>query len=161
MPKKVYLFSGTILDNLRLANPYVTELDAMRAIELAGMGEELKNFNFGLHHQVIQNGANLSSGQRRKLAFARLFVCKPDAIFLDEASSALDISAEEEVFRNIRQYFPQQTIVSVAHRIYTVRAADSIVVLEKGKIAEQGNHDELVALNGLYRKFVSTYLEQQ
>jgi len=159
VPQEVYLFSGTIRENMLMANPDASDDEIYAALKLADMQDYIEQCYAGLDQLLIQNGANLSHGQRRKLAFARLFISRADIVILDEASSALDIETERRILSHLKSHFPRQTIISVAHRLYTVKNADKIVVLDNGKIVEQGKHEELMAGKGFYFTFVTTYLD--
>ena len=100
----------------------------------------------------------MSGGQRLKVAFARLFLANPDVVILDEASSALDVEAERRIMTNLRRFFLNKTVISIAHRLHTVRQADRILVLDQGRIVEQGNHDTLIAHRGLYYTLMQHYV---
>ncbi|HNP48248.1 MAG TPA: ATP-binding cassette domain-containing protein, partial [Bacteroidia bacterium] len=104
-------------------------------------------------------GGNLSGGQKLKIGFARLFLSNPDVIILDEASSMLDIESETVIMNNIRTHFKGKTIISIAHRLNTLKNADRVWVLEKGEIIEDGHHNELIKNQGLYYKFMKTYVD--
>ncbi len=104
-------------------------------------------------------GRNLSGGQKLKIGFARLFLSNPDVVILDEASSMLDIESEKKIINNVKMHFKGKTIISIAHRINTLKSADRILVIDGGTIAEDGPHDELLQKMGLYHQFVNTYID--
>jgi len=104
-------------------------------------------------------GSNLSGGQRLKIGFARLFLSNPDIIILDEASSSLDLESEKKIMENIKKHFTGKTIISIAHRMQTLRNADRIWVIDNGTIVEDGHHSVLIEQDGLYRQFMNTYVD--
>ena len=106
-------------------------------------------------------GGNLSGGQVLKIGFARLFVTgdQPDVIILDEASSALDVETEKRILENIYSQYEGKTIISIAHRLHTLKNADRILVFDEGTIAEQGKHADLLAQGGIYYDFMKTYVD--
>lgn len=159
LPQDVYVFSGTIRENILYANPAATMDEVVEATDAAGLHDYVRSLYLGYNHKVGEGGSNLSGGQKLKLAFARLFLQNPEIIILDEASSALDVEAEQLIMQNLYARFRGKTILSIAHRLHTVRNADRIVVMDGGKIAEQGTHTSLLLNRGLYYQFTQTYLD--
>lgn len=158
IPQDVFLFDGTIKENILFGNPEASVDDVIEAAKLADIYDFIKDQYLGFNLKVGENGVKLSGGQQLKIAFARLFVSNPDIIILDEASSALDIATEKKIMENVRKKFPDKTILSIAHRIHTLKSSDMIIVIEDGTVAEKGTHDELMGMKGVYHEFTSTYL---
>lgn len=158
IPQDVFIFDGTIRENILYGNLSATDGDILRAIEQADFIDYVRSQYLGLNTRIGDNGIKLSGGEQLKLAFARLFVSNPELIILDEASSALDVETEHKIMNNIKTHFKGKTIISVAHRLYTLKEADSILVMEKGKVVESGSHEELIVAKGLYYNFINTYL---
>ncbi len=157
-PQEVYIFNGTIRENILYANPQASNEEIIEACKLADFHEFIKNNFLGYNQKVGDEGANLSGGETLKLAFARLFVCNPDVIILDEASSELDIETERIILTNVMEKFANKIIISIAHRINTLRNYDRIVVMDQGEVAECGHHEELLKKEGLYHQLINTYV---
>lgn len=159
LPQEVYLFNGTIADNIRLANPAASNEDVIRAAKNADLHDFVRSLYLGYNQKIGESGSNLSGGQRLKVAFARLFLSDPDVIILDEASSALDVISEQKIVTNIYEHFRSKTVISIAHRLTTLQHVDRIIVLDEGRISEEGSHGELLEKQGAYYKFIRTYVE--
>lgn len=158
IPQEVYAFDGTLRENILYGNIEATEEQLFDALEKADLLEFVKSQYLGLNLKIGENGIKLSGGEQLKLAFARLFVSNPELIILDEASSALDVETEQKIMGHIRTHFQGKTIISIAHRLHTLRDADQIIVLDKGKLMEQGKHEDLMASQQLYYQFIKTYV---
>lgn len=159
VPQDVYLFNGTIRDNIAYANPSATTEDIIRAAKKAELHDFVSTLYLGYNHKIGESGSNLSGGQKLKIAFARLFLSNPDIIILDEASSALDVVAEQTIMRNIYEHFRGKTVISIAHRLSTLQHVHRIIVMDEGGVKEQGTHGELLELQGEYYKFIKTYVD--
>ncbi len=153
------LFSGSVADNIRLCKPQASEEDIRHAAQLAGALEFIEGLPHGFNQPVGENnqpvgekGAALSGGQRQRIALARALLVDPRILLLDEATSALDYNSEAAIMSNMDEICRGRTVISIAHRLNTIRHADNIFVLDKGQVAESGTHDELVAQQGLYAK---------
>lgn len=158
VPQEVFLFNGTIKENIQYGNPKASTEEIIEAAKAADLHAFVESLYLGYNTMVGDSGSNMSGGQRLKIALARLLVSNPEIIILDEASSSLDVETEKKVMESIKSKFRGKTIISIAHRINTLQTADKILVLDDGKLIEQGNHKELMDLNGMYKKFIDTYI---
>ena len=159
LPQDLYLFDDTIKENIRYGNPKATNEEVIEAAKLADIHEFVVDQYLGYNLRVGLNGRNLSGGQKLKIGFARLFVSNPDIIILDEASSALDLGAEAKIMNNLLRKFEGKTIITIAHRIHTIKKADKILVLDKGRLEACGRHEMLIDQNETYQKFVTNYIQ--
>lgn len=159
VPQDIYIFGGTIKENIMYANPDAEMKAVVQATTLACFDRFVHDNYLGYNYMVGESGSNLSGGQRLRLAFARLFMADPEVIILDEATSVLDVESEKIIMQNVRQRFPGKTIISIAHRMSTVKDADLILVIDEGRIIEQGDHETLLKQQGLYFAFMKTYLD--
>ncbi|MBX9669146.1 MAG: peptidase domain-containing ABC transporter [Candidatus Obscuribacterales bacterium] len=145
-----YLFRGTIFDTIALYNPQATTKMVVDAAKLAGIHDFINTLPKSYQYEVSEAGNNLSGGQRQRLFIARAILHNPKLLLFDEATSFLDNDSERAIQASLRSLRKHRTIVMVAHRLSTVRDADLILVMDRGQIVEQGTHDELLELNGLY-----------
>ena len=147
-----YLFDGSIRDNIAAGRPAASMAEVMRAAQLAGAHEFILELDEGYDTRVGERGAGLSGGQRQRIAIARALLTNPRILIFDEATSALDYESEKQVMRNIEAIGGDRTMLIIAHRLSTVAHCDRILVIDHGKIAEEGTPDELLASGGLYSK---------
>lgn len=148
--QETFLFSASVRENLTLANEAATEDELARVVGIAGLESDLASFPDGLDTVVGERGITLSGGQKQRVALARAVLGDPRILLLDDCFSAVDTHTEETILRNLREVLRERTVLLVSHRISTVRLADRIVVLDGGRVAAVGGHDELVARGGLY-----------
>lgn len=152
VPQDVFLFTGTVLENLRSGGPGVTEGAARAAAEAIGATAFIERFPGRFEHALTERGQNLSAGERQILSFARALATDPAVLVLDEATASVDPETEAEIQRAIATLLEGRTSIVVAHRLSTIRRADRILVMHKGEVREQGTHDQLIAKGGLYAK---------
>ncbi|MEZ8303226.1 type I secretion system permease/ATPase [Vibrio splendidus] len=146
------LFSGSVADNIRLSKPQASDEEMRHAAQLAGALEFIEKLPHGFDQPVGEKGSSLSGGQRQRVALARALLVNPRILLLDEATSALDYNSEAAIMSNMDEICRGRTVISIAHRLNTLRHADNILVLDKGQVCENGTHDELVEKEGLYAK---------
>lgn len=150
------LFAGSILENIQLCCPEAAEEEVIRAAKLAGADNFIKGLPLGYHTVIGERGSGLSGGQRQRIALARALLIDPRILILDEATSALDYESEAEIMTNMDQICHNRTVISIAHRLNTIKNANRILVLDQGMIAEQGSHEELLQQQGIYAKLWHT-----
>ena len=146
----VFLFGGTIKDNILYGRPNATDEEVMEAARKANILDFINSLPNGWNTEIGERGVRLSGGQKQRLSIARLFLKNPPILILDEATSALDNTTEMLIQRSLQELAKGRTCLIVAHRLSTIKNADEIAVVSKGKIMEKGSHDELMKLNGIY-----------
>jgi ATP-binding cassette, subfamily B, bacterial len=157
VPQEPYLFPGTIRDAIAYGRPDATDAEVEAAARGVGAIEMIARLPGGFRHEVAERGRNLSAGQRQLIALARAYLVDPAILLLDEATAALDLAAEAAVNRATEQLAARRTTLVVAHRLTTASRADRIIVVEGGRVAETGTHDELLAADGLYAAMWSAF----
>lgn len=145
-----FLFEGTIRENILFPRPDASDHDLMEAVKGANVDEFTSRFEEGLDTVIGERGVKLSGGQRQRVAIARAILANPRILILDEATSNLDTESESFIQESLRKLMKGRTTFVIAHRLSTIRQADQILVIEKGKIAEQGKHEELIEKKGRY-----------
>jgi ATP-binding cassette subfamily B protein len=161
VPQAPFLFSGTVMENIRYAAPQATEDMICELAMRVGQGEWLEALPEGLESEVGERGVRLSMGQRQMVSLMRVLAQKPAIFILDEATASIDPFTEMQIQEALRLILAESTSILIAHRLSTVRAADRIIVLEKGRIIEEGNHRSLLAAGGHYADLYNTYFRHQ
>ena len=149
----IILFEDTIANNIKMWDRSIEDFEMIMAARDAQIHNEIVKRDGGYQYKILEGGKDFSGGERQRLEIARVLAQDPTIIVMDEATSALDAKTEYEVVRSIRER--GITTVVVAHRLSTIRDCDEIIVLDHGEVVERGTHDELMAMNGYYRKLVS------
>ena len=146
----VYLFAGTIMENIRYGNPSATDEEVIRAAKRANAHDFIMSFPNGYDTDIGQRGTKLSGGQKQRLSIARVFLKNPPILIFDEATSALDNESEQVVQQSLEELAKNRTTFVIAHRLTTIRNAKRILVLTEKGIEEEGSHEELIAKKGAY-----------
>ncbi|MEZ4915608.1 MAG: ABC transporter ATP-binding protein [Chitinophagales bacterium] len=158
IPQDVFLFSDTIYNNIRFGNSKITDEEAENYAKKASIYNEIMEFPHGFNTLLGERGVTLSGGQKQRISIARALANQPQLIIFDDALSAVDVNTEKAIIENMGESFGNKTVIIISHRIFSSIDFDNILILEDGKILEQGKHDELLKLNGLYAEF---YKKQQ
>lgn len=156
----VFLFSGSVMDNITLRNESITKEQVVEAAKMIGVHDFIMQLPGGYSYNVMERGNSLSLGQRQLISFIRALLYNPAILILDEATSSIDTESELLIQKAIDTLIAGRTSIVIAHRLSTIRKADKILVLDKGEIKETGTHEELLALGGLYSKLQSMQLEK-
>jgi ATP-binding cassette subfamily B multidrug efflux pump len=156
-----FLFSGTIAQNIRLGSNWITEDEVANAAEEVNVAEFIRTLPLGFSEPVLERGSTLSTGQKQLISFARALAHRPGILILDEATSSVDTETEFRVRLALERMITGRTSVLIAHRLSTIQRADTILVMHKGKLREQGTHQELLGMHGLYFKLYQLQYKDQ
>ena len=158
-PNFAYAGHDTIANNIAVGAEHVDPDRLVRAAETANIRSFIEELPLGYNTKIGAEGLGMSTGQKQRMLIARAVYKQPRLLLFDEATSALDASNERTIMDNLERFFEDRTAVVIAHRLSTVRHADNIVVLDAGRIAEQGTHDQLIAEQGIYFRLVKDQLQ--
>ena len=158
VPQESFLFSRSIGANIAYGKPGATPQEIERAARIAGLAGDIARFPDGFDTLVGERGVTLSGGQKQRVAIARALIKEPRILILDDPLSAVDADTEEEILTALSSYYGERTVLIVSHRLSPLRGCDQILVMEEGTVAEQGSHEELLALGGRY---AAIYHEEQ
>ena len=161
MLQDVFLFSGTIRENITLKNNAFSNDDINKAADYVGLDHVLKKLPEGLDHIVRERGNNFSSGERQLISFARAVTYKPTVMTLDEATANIDSETEAVIQTSLAKMMNISTMIIVAHRLSTIQHCNKILVMQKGEIVESGNHQQLLKKKGLYFNLYQLQYEHQ
>lgn len=161
VPQEPFLFSDTLADNIAFGSPGREDDTVRAAAAVARLDKDVEDFPRGYETMVGERGITLSGGQKQRTALARAVLVDPRILVLDDALSAVDTYTEEEILSRLRHVMRQRTSIVISHRISTVRDADRIVVLDEGRLVEQGTHEELVRLGGIYSELYKKQLLEE
>lgn len=154
-----YIFNDTIAGNIAVGEETIDYAKLEQALRIANIHEFIKSLPHGYNTRIGLEGNGISTGQKQRILIARAVYKNPQYLFFDEATSALDANNEKTIMNNLNQFYKNKTVIVIAHRLSTVKNADQIIVLDKGKIIERGNHKELSAIKGAYYELVKNQLE--
>jgi ABC-type multidrug transport system fused ATPase/permease subunit len=161
IPQTPFLWDDSIENNVKYGSPDATKEDVIQVLKQTGSMEWIEDLDDGLNTHIMERGKLLSIGQRQLVAFARVLLQDPKILILDEATASVDPFTETKIQKAMEKAMEKRTTIIIAHRLVTVRHVDRIIVLDHGKIIEQGNHDQLIKKQGYYAELYNTYFRHQ
>jgi ATP-binding cassette subfamily B protein len=161
VPQDSFLFSDTILNNIRFGNEKASKKEIQKVCEIAGIHKEILKFKDQYNTMLGERGVNLSGGQKQRVCIARALVKKPKILILDDCLSALDTETEEKIIKSLNEYIKDTTTIISSHRISSIQNLDKIIVLNDGKIIQKGSHEELINENGYYKQLYFKQLTEK
>ncbi len=160
VPQDVFLFSETVRNNIRFGITGATDEDVVKAAKQASIHEEIEKFPLGYETLIGERGVTLSGGQKQRISIARALIKDPKIVIFDDCLSAVDARTENEIIGNLYQFLKGRTAIIITHRIFSLFDFDKIIVLDKGRIVEQGTHQQLLQQNGYYTEMYNRQQEQ-
>jgi ATP-binding cassette subfamily B protein len=158
VPQEPFLFAGSLRYNIAVAAPDSSDEEIMDAVHAVGLADVVERMPHGLDTEVHERGQSLSSGERQLIALARAFLAHPRVLVLDEATSNLDLLSETKIEAALDVLLEARTAVLIAHRLTTAMKADRIVVIDSGRVIEDGSHEQLIARGGRYAEMYETWI---
>lgn len=160
VPQDIFLFSETVKNNIRFGNHHASDADVIQAAKQASIHTEIEVFKQGYETMIGERGVTLSGGQKQRISIARALIKNPKIVIFDDCLSAVDARTEKEIIGNLHQFLTGKTAIIITHRIFSLFEFDKILVLDNGKIVEQGTHEQLLKLNGYYTDMYKRQQEQ-
>ena len=161
VPQDSFLFSDTIINNIRFGNEKASKKEIEKVCKIAGIHKEILKFKDQYNTMLGERGVNLSGGQKQRVCIARALVKKPKILILDDCLSALDTETEEKIIKSLNDYIKDTTTIISSHRISSIQNLDMIIVLNDGKIIQKGSHEELINENGYYKQLYFKQLTEK
>lgn len=161
VPQDAFLFSESIRENIKFGKSDATEEEIMAAAEYAAVHDNIINFSKGYDTVLGERGLTLSGGQKQRVSIARAIIKDPKIVLFDDCLSAVDTETEEEIFNNLNKISEEKTAIIVSHRASSARNADKIIVIDKGKIIQEGTHNQLIDVDGYYKELYEKQLEEK